>query len=129
MNEPYFTTRVVGNVQIIELFGRFDAHQVAPVKSWLRETCDSGANLILFNLKGVNFIDTRALSLLVTGMKWCQEANGALRLCGLQQPVQIIFEMTHLNRAFEISAHEAEALNSFQASPTFPTFPTFPTED
>lgn len=108
-----FVTRTVNEIQVVALDGRFDAHVVPEVQKWLDEQRQQGARHILVNLQGVHFIDTRALSLLVTGMKRCREAEGDLRLCSLQQPVQIIFELMHLDAAFAIFKDEAEALRAF----------------
>lgn len=116
MNHPPFTTRKINNIHIIELNGRFDANITPRVKAWLTTQLDNGANKILINLSGVNFIDTRAISILVTGLKKCTQVGGDLRICALQQPVQIIFEMTHLNRIFTTYSNEESAIDSFEES-------------
>ena len=46
-------------------------------------------------------------------MKHCQQKGGNLHLYGLQQSVRIIFELTRLDRAFEIYNEEDEAINAF----------------
>ena len=68
---------------------------------------------VVVNLAGVNFIDSTGLATLVQGMKHCRQEKGDLRLCGLQQPVRIIFELTRLDKAFEILTDEESAVNSF----------------
>ncbi len=107
------TIRSISGIQIIEINGRFDAHQVPAVQTVIENEMAQGANHLLVNLAGVNFIDTRALSLLVTGMKRCRQNEGDLRVCSLQQPVHIIFELTGLGRAFQIFEDEATAVASF----------------
>ena len=67
------------------------------------------ANAVV-NLGGVSFMDSAALATLVLAMKRCRQAGGDLRLCNLQQPVRIIFELTRLDKAFDIYASETEAL-------------------
>ena len=54
-----------------------------------------------------------ALSALVEGMKRSRQLEGDLRLCNLQQPVRMIFELTRLDRAFEIFSSEEEAIQAF----------------
>jgi anti-sigma B factor antagonist len=39
---------------------------------------------------------------MVRTMKHCRERNGELILCGLRQPVRIIFELTRMDKAFRI---------------------------
>ncbi len=65
------------------------------------------------NLAGVQFVDSTALATLVQGMKRCRQLKGDLRLCGLQQPVRMIFELTRLDKAFEIFSGEDEAIQAF----------------
>lgn len=101
---------VRNNLPVLRLKGRFDAHEVEPVNSWFAE--QQSTNLIV-DLEDVNFIDSTALSTLVRGLKHCREKNGDLHLCSLQQPVRVIFELTRLNKAFDIFPNEEEAAKAF----------------
>ena len=102
-----------GRVMVMQIKGRFDAHEVEPVNAWIQEVIEQGKVKVVVNLEGVNFIDSTALSTLVRGMKKCREKQGDLHLCCLQQPVRVIFELTRLDKAFDIYATEAEASQSF----------------
>lgn len=106
-------TRSVGNIAILELAGRFDAHMTPPVVEWLEQTALQSPARIVINLENVHFIDSTALATLVKGMKRCRQQNGNLYLAGLQQPVRIIFELTRLDKAFDIYQHENEAVAGF----------------
>ena len=46
-------------------------------------------------------------------MKRARQRDGDLRLCCLQRPVRMIFELTRLDKAFEIFAGEDEAIQAF----------------
>jgi anti-sigma B factor antagonist len=94
------------------LKGRFDAHEIIPVKEWIKEQVEAGHVRLCINLTEVNFIDSSALSALVQGLKHCREAGGELVLCSLPQPVRVIFELTRLDKAFQIFATEEEALQA-----------------
>jgi anti-sigma B factor antagonist len=100
-------------IPVLQLKGRFDAHEVEPVNAWLQEQVNQGRTKLLVNLEGVNFIDSTALSVLVRGLKHCREKNGKLHLCSLQQPVRVIFELTRLDKAFDIYPTEADASRAF----------------
>jgi anti-sigma B factor antagonist len=63
---------------------------------------ESGARTIILDLSDVTFVDSSALAVIVRGMKRCRERSGDLILCGLRQPVRIIFELTRMDRAFRI---------------------------
>jgi anti-sigma B factor antagonist len=105
------TTQTYGDTGVLRLSGRFDAH-VAPEVKGLLERSDAPARMVV-DLSAVTFIDSTALAALVRGMKNCRQKSGDLRLCGLQQSVRIIFELTRLDRAFEILPNEDAAISSF----------------
>jgi anti-sigma B factor antagonist len=106
-------SRADNNVQILALSGRFDTHTAEPVRDWLEQaTVTQPANIVI-NLSNVDFLDSTALSTLVHGMKHSREKNGDLRICGMQPPVRIIFELTRLDRVFEIYPAEEEAVQAF----------------
>ena len=100
---------------ILELTGRFDAFSAPPVVDWLAKMAAGTQAHAIVNLVGVNFIDSTACAALVQGLKRCRERGGDLRLCCLQQPVRIIFELTRLDRAFQIYDSEPTAVESFTA--------------
>lgn len=103
-------TRTLGTVTVLKLTGRFDAHMAPELIEWygrLREP------QLVINLSEVHFIDSSALAALAGGMKRCRQRQGDLKLCALQQPVQVIFELTRMDRAFEIYSTEAEAVAAF----------------
>jgi len=99
-----------GPMRILELHGRLDAHTVAPVQAWLERATAGPEAQILVNLADVAFIDSTALGTLVQGLKRCRQGGGDLRLCCLQRPVRMIFELTRLDRAFTILTDEELAV-------------------
>ncbi len=103
-------SRTAQGVAVLELSGRFDSHATPAVAAWLAGIAERQPTQAVVNLSGVNFIDSAALSALVSGMKRCRMGKGELYLCCLQQPVRIIFELTRLNRAFTIFDDEATAV-------------------
>ena len=103
-----------GNIAILELTGRFDAYTAPPVVNWLHEAADSPSAQVVASLAGVSFMDSTALATLVQGMKRCRQQRGDLRLCCLQEPVSLIFELTRLDKAFEIYPDLESALVSME---------------
>ena len=105
--------RSADNVKILELAGRFDTYTAGEVRQWIDEvTVEEPANIVV-NLQGVDFVDSTALATLVQGVKNCRQHNGDLRLCDVQQSVRMVFELTRLDRFFEIYPQEAEAVKAF----------------
>lgn len=105
----------ITNVKILRLAGRFDTLNAGAVQAWINEATEvEPANLVV-NLEDVQFVDSTGLATLVAGMKRSREMKGDLRICGLQQPVRMIFELTRLDKAFEIFNSEEEAVQAFAA--------------
>lgn len=92
-----------GSERIVTLTGRFDAHQVARFKA---EVGDLDGPLVL-DLAGVNFVDSTALAQLVGLYKRTREADVPLRIRNLQDPVQLILEITRLDRVLPIERPDA----------------------
>jgi anti-sigma B factor antagonist len=97
---------------VVELDGRFDAYEAPRVREWMDEQLTRGVARLIVDLEAVTFIDSTALAVLVQGMKRSRQQDGDLILCGLQQPVRIIFELTRLDKAFRIYGARDEALAS-----------------
>ncbi|MCP4141803.1 MAG: STAS domain-containing protein [Chloroflexi bacterium] len=102
-------------IKLIELSGRFDAHVAPEFIKWTDENIPASQEYLLVDLKKVNFIDSTALASLVRGMKHCREKGGDLALCNLQQPVQIIFELTRMDQAFRIYTTQEDAFEKARA--------------
>ena len=109
-------SKSVNSVQILEISGRFDALTSHQVEEWLADATQKLPVHIAINLGQVTFIDSTALSTLVAGMKHARIKGGDLRLFKLHQPVQMIFELTRLDKAFEIFNSEEETLQAFAVS-------------
>ena len=95
-------TQLSPQVVLAPIAGRFDAHQVPKVQKEIDVALASGATTVIMELSEVNFVDSSALAVMVRTMKHCRERNGELILCGLRQPVRIIFELTRMDKAFRI---------------------------
>jgi anti-sigma B factor antagonist len=104
------TQDFVDGVAVLRCHGRFDAHETPEVRKALADALGNGHTNAIVNLQQVNFIDSSGLATLVQGMKHCRAAGGDLYLCHLGQPLRVIFELTRLDKAFDIYATEEQAL-------------------
>jgi anti-sigma B factor antagonist len=106
-------TRVSGDINIIEISGRFDTNTVPPVATWLEQVTSAPKARVLVNLADTTFVDSTALATLVQALKRCQQMQGDLCVCSLRRPVYMIFELTRLDKAFNIFVDEEHAIQSF----------------
>jgi anti-sigma B factor antagonist len=103
-----------GSVAIIRPQGRLDAFQAPALSEAMAERERALVHYIVINLANVDFIDSIALSILVQGLKHALQVGGELYLCNIQQPVQIIFELTRLDKVFRIFDSEQAAVNALE---------------
>jgi anti-sigma B factor antagonist len=106
-------TRVAGDVQVVDLAGRFDTNTVPPVAAWLEQVTSTPGARVLVNLSNTTFVDSTALATLVQALKRSQQVKGDLFLCGMRRPVYMIFELTRLDKAFNIFVDEEHAIRAF----------------
>jgi anti-sigma B factor antagonist len=100
---------------ILSISGRFDSYEVPAIQPWFDEQTTAEQPRIVVNLAEVDFIDSSALALLVKGLKRCRQHSGDMVICELQKPVQIIFELTRLDRAFYLFETQRQAIGYFYA--------------
>lgn len=81
---------------------RIDAHNSAELKALMLDALERGETNIVMQLGKVRFIDSSGLGALLSGYKNAAANNGKLVLANIQPQVLSMFELTRLNRVFEI---------------------------
>jgi anti-sigma B factor antagonist len=92
---------------------RLDAHNSDELKLEVNRLFESGTKNLLVDLKEVRFIDSSGLGVLVSGFKNASTHQGSIKLCSLQTQVRSMFELTRLQRVFDIYQTIDEALESY----------------
>jgi anti-sigma B factor antagonist len=91
---------------------RIDAHNSGDLKEYLLQMIDGGQNHIIVQLEHVRFIDSSGLGALLSANKHIAAKSGKFVLTNIQQQVLSMFELTRLNRVFEIYADLNDALKT-----------------
>ncbi|MFM7207242.1 MAG: STAS domain-containing protein [Planctomycetaceae bacterium] len=68
---------------------------------------------ILLNFDQVDFLSSAALGKLITLDRKVKSAQGRLKMCGVRPEILEIFQVTKLNKVFDIRGDEAEAISAF----------------
>ncbi|MEW5758363.1 MAG: STAS domain-containing protein [Candidatus Omnitrophota bacterium] len=68
---------------------------------------------ILLNLNNVSYIDSSGLATLIEILQRVKRNNGLMRLSNLSEKVSSLFEITKLDKLFNIFSSEEEALQNF----------------
>ncbi|WP_424360294.1 STAS domain-containing protein [Methylocystis parvus] len=101
-----------GKVVISVKEERLDAHNSSELKEHILKTLEEGGRDLVVVLSDVKFIDSSGLGALLSGYKNASQRSGTLVLSSLQPRVLSMFELTRLNRVFEIYPRLQDALSS-----------------
>jgi anti-sigma B factor antagonist len=102
--------RKEGMVTVVRLSGDLDTTNGPRLTEELDRLWTDGGRQFVLDLEGVPFIDSGGLSTLVRLFKRVRGQAGRLGLAALQPPVQRVFELTRLERSFDLYPDVAEAL-------------------
>lgn len=101
-------------VVIIAPLGELDVNSSPRLMGIIGEEIGRGTLKIVIDLAAVDYVDSSALGVLVSGLKMMRNQKGKFKLCNLRGSVEKIFDITRLARFFEIYPSESEALASFE---------------
>ena len=68
---------------------------------------------ILLNVADVEFLSSAALGKLITFDRKVKAAKGRLKMCHIRPEILEVFQITKLNKVFDIRGDEAEAVAAF----------------
>jgi anti-sigma B factor antagonist len=103
----------VQDVWVLTPSGRIDASCSGQLKNTILSRIDHHRTRLLLDLAAVDFIDSSGLGTLVSCLNTVTKAGGALKLCSYQENPKHVFEMTRLDRVFEVFDDRDEAIRSF----------------
>ena len=95
-------------VKIFQPSGSLDATQSQAFRQEITQILEDGTKVVLVDLKNVTFMDSSGLGALVLAFKTLRAANSKLVLCSINEQIRILFELTGMDKVFEIFANQDE---------------------
>ena len=92
---------------------KIDASVAVEFKRKLMELVEQGEDRLVLNLEEVDFIDSSGLGALVSVLKYTGP-DGVIKLFAVKDGVRSIFELTRLDRVFDIHISEEGAVESMR---------------
>ncbi|MEH2160353.1 MAG: STAS domain-containing protein [Nostoc sp.] len=96
------------SVKILELSGILDGIRGNELRREVSDALANGTEILLIDMKGVNFIDSSGLGALVSAMQMTRNANAKLFVCSISAQVRMLFELTKMDRIFQTFADRDE---------------------
>jgi anti-sigma B factor antagonist len=87
---------------VVSAAGELDVNTAPELREHLTRLVAGGARRISVDLASVSFVDSTALSVLVSALKRLRQVDGDLQLVSPTPSVRRVFEITGLTRLFTI---------------------------
>ena len=99
----------VGDCTVVRVTGDIDLSTAPGLRDALTR---SGAEHMVVDLRGVAFLDSTGLGVLVGALKRLRRSGGSLKIVTSGGRVRRLFELTNLSRAFDLHASVLDAIAS-----------------
>jgi stage II sporulation protein AA (anti-sigma F factor antagonist) len=100
---------------IVRLQGELDHHTADAVRTRMEEALQKGdINHIVLNLKGLSFMDSSGLGVILGRYKQIVAKGGKMVVCDVAPSVYRLFEMSGLFKILSIQDSETQALSSLE---------------
>ena len=103
----------INDIYLLELSGQLDVTCSGQLKDTVSAMINAQKKNILIDLSAVDFIDSSGLGIMVACLRSATSANGTLKITSLQESPKKLFEVTRLDRVFEIFDNRDSAIKSF----------------
>ncbi len=107
------SVKTSNDVKVLAFEGRLDTQTSPDAQQQLTRLIEKGETKILVNLGKVDYISSAGLRVLLVVAKQLKTADGELRICGLNEVVKEVFDISGFDMILPISASESEALEGF----------------
>lgn len=107
------TEREEGAVTVVEFEGHLDTNTATEAQEHLDGLQDGGVQKILVSFEKLDYISSAGLRVLLVMAKRLGASGGSLRVCGLNETVSEVFEISGFNVILSVFGNEAEALEGF----------------
>ena len=91
-----------------------DQRNINEIGAELTGMLDGGVRKMLINMENVRYLSSAVLGKLISLHKALVMNKGALKLCSIAPPIYEVFEITRLNKVFDIHKSEDEAVTAFR---------------
>jgi anti-sigma B factor antagonist len=102
-----------GGVVVVTVDGQLIVGNRQELKQQVIDALEGGARKFVVDFTRTGYIDSSGLGVLVSLSKKIREHGGDLRLAGLNEDLQTLFELTKLDTLFAITRTTQEALAAF----------------
>ena len=95
-------------VKIIQPNGLFDGTKGTECRQEIINLVENGTDIVLIDFQDVTFMDSSGLGAIVLSLKTVRASGGKLFICSINDQIRMLFELTSMDRVFQIFANREE---------------------
>ncbi|HYW22218.1 MAG TPA: STAS domain-containing protein [Nodularia sp. (in: cyanobacteria)] len=95
-------------IKVVKLSGIVNNRSSQEREEHITQLIESGAKIVLVDCEDVSFMDSSGLGSLVLAFKSLRAADTRLVLCSINEQVRILFDITGMDKVFEIFLNQDE---------------------
>ncbi|MDO8683456.1 MAG: STAS domain-containing protein [Armatimonadota bacterium] len=118
MNFKINTRSLSPDIPLIELEGEVDVYTAPQLKQQMISLLEEGKIEMVVDLTKVEYLDSTALGILIGGLKRVRERDGNLPLICPSPRIRRVFEITGLDKIFDIYNSENDAKSELAGKET-----------
>ena len=107
------SSEIKDNITVVRLEGNLDTNTSTDAQDYLNKAIDDGASRVVVCFDKVDFVSSAGLRVLLATAKKLGGGGGALRVCGLNETVTEVFEISGFSTILNVFPSETEALAGF----------------
>jgi len=110
------TTRDANDVLVVDMIGSLDTSTSGDAYDEMVRIAQSGRPKVLVSLKGVEYISSAGLRVILTASKLLKTARGEMRLCEANEVVRDVLETSGFDSLLRLHDSELDAHIAFRGS-------------
>ena len=106
-------TSTIDTVTVVEMEGNLDTNTSVDAQDYINGLIDEGSTKLLTDFSKVDFVSSAGLRVLLSTAKRLGGVGGSLRICGLNEAVDEVFEISGFSTILDVFPSRDEALQGF----------------
>ncbi len=107
------STEDIGGVKVVQFTGNLDTNTAPDAEGALKKLTEEDGAKIIVDFTTVDFVSSAGLRVLLVTAKLLKRSAGALRICGLNETVEEVFEISGFSAILKVFTDQAAALEGF----------------
>ena len=95
-------SEISNQLALLRIDGEVDMFSSPEVRKAIMEVVKKQIPKLVIDLQQVHYMDSSGVATLIEGLQLCQRYDGSLRLASLRDNVREVFELTKLDKIFQI---------------------------